>query len=56
VEQKQHLNTHKYHIIQKLDFSLLNPSWKAYEELLLFEGLEKYGFGNWKDISMHVGF
>ncbi len=25
------------------------------EELLLIEGIEKFGFGNWHDISEHMG-
>jgi len=31
----------EYHVINKLDFPLLDHEWTADEELLLFEGLEK---------------
>jgi len=53
-EAKNHKSTHKYHIITKLDFPLFDKKWTAKEELLLFEGLEKYGFGNWSDIAIHI--
>lgn len=32
----------QYHVINKLDFPLFDVEWTADEELLLFEGLEKY--------------
>lgn len=54
LEIKHHKNSHKYHVITKLDFPLFSHNWSAKEELLLFEGLEKYGFGNWADISTHI--
>lgn len=46
-ETEQHRNYHDYHIINKLDFPLFYDDWKAEEELLLIEGIEKFGFGNW---------
>ncbi len=54
LEIKGHKNTHQYHVITKLDFPIFDLNWSAKEELLLFEGLEKYGFGNWIDISSHI--
>jgi len=54
LEIKGHKNTHEYHVITKLDFPIFDLKWSAKEELLLFEGLEKYGFGNWIDISSHI--
>jgi transcriptional adapter 2-alpha len=38
-----------------LNFPLFEPDWGADEELLLLEGIEMYGIGNWSDISDHVG-
>jgi len=29
--------------------------WSAEEELLLMEGLERKGFGNWQDIAEMIG-
>ena len=34
---------------------MLDKEWTAEEELLLVEGLERFGFGNWLDISEHLG-
>ncbi len=33
---------HQYRVINKLDFPVFEQEWSADEELLLFEGLEKY--------------
>jgi transcriptional adapter 2-alpha len=38
-----------------LNFPLFEQTWGADEELLLLEGIEMYGFGNWGDVSDHVG-
>lgn len=35
--------------------ALLASDWTADEELLLLEGIEMFGMGNWKDIAEHVG-
>jgi transcriptional adapter 2-alpha len=34
---------------------LFVEDWTAEEELFLFEGLERFGFGDWYDISEHIG-
>lgn len=51
-----------YQVINKLNFPLYEQEWSAEEELLLFEGLERYpkfkcrhGFGNWNEIAEHIG-
>jgi transcriptional adapter 2-alpha len=41
--------------MDKLNFPIFSPEWKASEELLLLEGIEMYGLGNWVDIAEHVG-
>ncbi len=45
-----------FFVQEKLNFTLIeqseeSPPWTALEELLLLEGLSKYGFGNWNDIK-----
>lgn len=45
----------EYFVANKLDFPLFDPAWTAHEELLLFEALEKHGFGNWGDITDCIG-
>ncbi|KAH9745245.1 transcriptional adapter ADA2 [Citrus sinensis] len=32
-----------------------STDWNADEEILLLEGIEMYGFGNWGEVSEHVG-
>jgi len=46
VEFGHHIKNHKYSIINKLDFPLFAGNWGAKEELLLVDGLERFGFGN----------
>lgn len=29
--------------------------WTAREEMELLNGIEQFGFGNWEDISNHIG-
>jgi len=55
VEIGGHKNNHDYHIMDILNFPLFNEHWGADEELLLLEGIEMYGLGNWGDVSDHVG-
>ena len=38
-----------------LDFPIFEADWGADEEILLVEGLEIFGIGNWEQISEHVG-
>ncbi|KAJ3222191.1 Transcriptional adapter ada2 [Clydaea vesicula] len=51
VEIKEHKNDHKYKVMDILDFPLFDPDWAADEELMLIEGLEMFGLGNWEQIS-----
>lgn len=53
-EFQSHKKDHSYHVINKLNFPLFAENWNADEELLLLEGLEKCGFGNWGDIAEHI--
>eukprot|EP01130_Rhizamoeba_saxonica_P014807 TRINITY_DN6506_c0_g1_i2.p1 TRINITY_DN6506_c0_g1~~TRINITY_DN6506_c0_g1_i2.p1 ORF type:complete len:429 (-),score=96.94 TRINITY_DN6506_c0_g1_i2:99-1385(-) len=53
-ELKDHKNNHSYRIIDNLHFPLMVENWSADEEILLLEGLEKFGYGNWVEISDYV--
>jgi hypothetical protein len=40
--------------IKKIFVPILNLNWCYCEEILTFEGIGKYGFANWENISQHV--
>lgn len=50
----QHKASHSYRIVDCLDTSVCSSEWSAAEELLLFEGIDKFGVGNWKSISDYI--
>ncbi|KAL4451456.1 hypothetical protein ABPG75_007118 [Micractinium tetrahymenae] len=50
-----HSSDHAYKVVQSLGFPLYHPAWRADEELLLLEGIEIYGLGNWPKVAEHVG-
>jgi transcriptional adapter 2-alpha len=54
-EFDSHTICHSYSIINKLNFPIFVEDWTAEDELLLLEGLEKKGFGNWQDIAEMLG-
>ncbi|KAK4486781.1 hypothetical protein RD792_006636 [Penstemon davidsonii] len=41
--------------MDNLAFPLICSDWNADEEMLLLEGIEMYGFGNWNEVAEHVG-
>jgi hypothetical protein len=43
-----------YNVINNMNYELVSPGWTAHEELLLLDGLAKFGFGNWADVSSQV--
>ncbi|KAL6140284.1 hypothetical protein ACLB2K_058584 [Fragaria x ananassa] len=55
VEVTPHKCNHPYRVMDNLSFPLICPDWNADEEMLLLEGIEMYGFGNWTEVSEHVG-
>ena len=55
VEFQNHLKQHSYRIIPPLTSPIYSDGWRADEELLLIEGCESQGMGNWEDIAEHVG-
>ncbi|GFE54278.1 transcriptional coactivator [Babesia ovis] len=48
---KDHKNDHKYMPVGPNDFALFTKDWTAEQEMLLVEGVAKYGLGNWPEIS-----
>ena len=49
-----HLPSHSYRVVDCLDFPVFSKDWSAAEELLLLEGIERFGAGNWAQIKEHV--
>ncbi|KAL6992912.1 hypothetical protein U1Q18_011030 [Sarracenia purpurea var. burkii] len=54
-EVTPHKSNHPYRVMDNLSFPLICPDWNADEEILLLEGIEMYGMGNWAEIAEHVG-
>jgi len=54
VTLKPHDPTHSYRLADCLDFPIFAKDWSAQEELLLLEGIEKFGAGNWKTIGEYI--
>lgn len=50
-----HLPTHPYRVIRLISEPLYDAEWSADEELLLLEGIDQFGLGNWAEIALHVG-
>lgn len=50
-----HESNHPYRVMDNLSFPLICPDWNTDEEILLLEGIEMYGFGNWGEVAEHVG-
>eukprot|EP01132_Coremiostelium_polycephalum_P001249 gene1249-1576_t len=55
VEISPHKNYHDYHVVENMHFPMFTEDWGADEELLLLEGIEMYGMGNWNDVAENVG-
>jgi transcriptional adapter 2-alpha len=50
-----HRKTHRYQVMEVLDFPLYEGDWAADEEWLLVEASSRFGLGNWEAIALHVG-
>ncbi|KAM0789610.1 hypothetical protein ACM66B_000416 [Microbotryomycetes sp. NB124-2] len=50
-----HRSNHAYRIISSHAFPIFDKEWGADEELLLIEGAQMYGLGNWADTADHIG-
>lgn len=55
VETGKHKNYHSYRVMDDMSTPLFSKTWGAEEELLLLEGIEMFGLGNWTDVAEHVG-
>ncbi|KAJ4980768.1 hypothetical protein NE237_031605 [Protea cynaroides] len=53
-EVAPHKSNHPYRVMDNLSFPLICPDWNTDEEILLLEGIEMYGMGNWAEIAEHV--
>jgi hypothetical protein len=50
-----HKNTHAYRVVDCLDKPMFTKDWTTNEELMLLEGIEKFGVGNWK-VGQHIAY
>ncbi|KAJ8102952.1 hypothetical protein POJ06DRAFT_246151 [Lipomyces tetrasporus] len=50
-----HKPYHDYSIVEQHAYPIFVEDWGADEELLLVEGAETLGLGNWQDIADHIG-
>ncbi|WPK27528.1 hypothetical protein PUMCH_004920 [Australozyma saopauloensis] len=50
-----HKPWHDYQIIEQNTYPIFDADWGADEELLLIQGCETFGLGNWQDIADHIG-
>jgi transcriptional adapter 2-alpha len=50
-----HKPWHDYMIVEQHTYPIFDEDWGADEELLLVEGAEICGLGNWQDIADHIG-
>ena len=50
-----HTSRHPYQVIDPMKFPLLDPHWTAKEEVMLLEGLQMFGYGNWSSVSEFLG-
>ncbi|EOQ99467.1 hypothetical protein E3P92_02598 [Wallemia ichthyophaga] len=51
----KHKPWHPYRVIEQHSYPIFTDDWGADEELLLLEGCQLYGLGNWLDVSGHIG-
>lgn len=51
----RHRKSHAYRIIDHVVQPIFEKDWSADEELLLLEGIEQLGLGNWQDVVEHMG-
>jgi len=53
-ESGGHKKSHRYRLMDKLAFPLFQDEWSAREEINLLDGLQQFGYGNWKAISKQL--
>lgn len=54
VEKFNHKNTHKYMLIDKMDYPVFESDWTLFDELQFWGGLEKCGIDNWHVLSEYL--
>ena len=54
-EVGNHKAWHDYRVIEQHATPVFCPDWGVDEELLLIDGCQLYGLGNWMDIADHIG-
>ncbi|CAD6888604.1 unnamed protein product [Tilletia controversa] len=54
-ETARHKAWHDYRVIEQHAYPIFTADWGADEELLLIDGCQTYGLGNWADIADHIG-
>lgn len=55
IENSTHKSSHPYSVMSRINLPLYHPNWTIQDEYLLIESLEKYGYGNWAEITKQVG-
>lgn len=50
----KHQPWHDYKVIEQHQYPIFDPDWGADEELLLIEGCQTLGLGNWQDIADYI--
>ena len=54
INVSNHVNSHTYRVVDCLDTPIFVNDWTANEELLLLEGIVKFGVGNWRTIAEYI--
>lgn len=54
-ESGTHKAFHDYRVVEQHAYPIFCNDWGADEELLLIDGAQIYGLGNWADIADHIG-
>jgi len=54
-ESGTHKAHHDYRVVEQHSYPIFCDDWGADEELLLIDGAQIYGLGNWADIADHIG-
>lgn len=54
-ESASHKPWHDYRVVEQHAYPIFCEDWGADEELLLIDGAQIYGLGNWADIADHIG-
>ncbi|SPO26155.1 related to ADA2 - general transcriptional adaptor or co-activator [Ustilago trichophora] len=54
-QPSKHRAWHDYRVVEQHSYPIFCDDWGADEELLLIDGCQTYGLGNWADIADHIG-